>query len=49
MPVRRGESLPLHLHPGAVGFLDRFETAIADPDGGHWRTARQKRAGAHDD
>jgi hypothetical protein len=37
--VRRGESIPLHQHPGLPGFLDRFEIGIADSDGDDWRAA----------
>ncbi|MDQ7979861.1 RES family NAD+ phosphorylase [Paraburkholderia sp. SARCC-3016] len=36
--VRRGESIPLHLHPSLTGFLDRFEIGIAEPDGADWRS-----------
>ncbi|QMI49899.1 RES family NAD+ phosphorylase [Burkholderia sp. MBR-1] len=38
MLVRRGESTPLHQHPGLPGFLDHFEIGIADPDGANWQT-----------
>jgi hypothetical protein len=35
--VRRGDSIPLHQYADLPGFLDRFETGIADSDGDDWR------------